>query len=126
MLIKIIGVCLCGVVINIVLKQYKPEFAMLANVCCGLIVFALIVDGVKDIIENIIEVSGKSELKIDVISPILKVIGIGYITEWTSDLAEESGNKSISGKIIMGGKIAICIIAMPIIKDLFLTILSIV
>ena len=126
MLLKILGVGLCGVIINLLLKQYKPEFCLLNNVCVGLLIFALLIDGVKEIVLDFINIQNLSGVKHDIISPMLKVIGIGYITEFTSDLAEESGNKSIAGKIILGGKIAICVLALPIIKQLINAIISLI
>lgn len=125
MLFKIIGVALVTVVINIILKGYKSDFAFLVNICGGLIIFLLLIDGAKEIIDNFIYLSSNSSIKIDIIKPILKVIGIGYITEFTADLADDSNNKSIADKVIMGGKIAICVSALPIIKLLLNTILSI-
>ena len=123
MLVKIIGVGICAVIINLILKQYKPEFCLMSNVCAGALIFMLIVNGVKEIIENFINLQNLTNIDIDIVTPILKVIGIGYITEFSSDLAEESGNKFIANKIILGGKIAICVLALPIIKDLLNSIL---
>ncbi len=126
MLFKIIGIGVCGIVINLVLKQYKPEFAILANVCVGLTIFMLVVDGAGQLIENFAYLQNMTGVKVEVVSPILKVIGVGYITEFMSDLAEDSGNKSIANKIVMGGKIAICLLAIPIIKNLISAIISLV
>lgn len=126
MLVKIIGVGLCGVVVNLVLKQYRPEFCLLSNICTGLILFMMVVDGVKEIAENFIYLNNIAGIKSDILSPIFKVVGIGYITEFASDIAEESGNKSIAGKIILGGKITICVLALPIIKNLINAILSLI
>ncbi|MBR2909489.1 MAG: stage III sporulation AC/AD family protein [Clostridia bacterium] len=126
MLIKILGIGVCTLLINIVLKQYKPEFSLLANVCGGLIIFMLVLNEGKLFIEEIANFGNYAGVKTDIISPILKVIGIGYITEFTSDLAEDCGNKSISNKVVLGGKVAICISAFPIIKNLTTAILSII
>jgi len=126
MLLKIIGVGVCTIIINIILKQYKPEFALLANVCGGLVLFILVIDGVQNIVDNFIYLQDVTGLKTNVVTPILKVLGVGYVTEFTSDLAEESGNKSVANKIILGGKVSICLLALPIIKMLINTILSLI
>ncbi len=126
MLIKIIGVGVCSIIVNLILKQYKPEFAILANICGGLVIFLLITESCEQIIDNFIYIQNSTELKVEIVSPILKVIGVGYITEFTADLAEDSGNKTIANKVIMGGKIAICILALPIIKTLINTIISLI
>ena len=82
------------------------------------------VDGVGSIIDSMINISNRVTISQTIINPLLKVIGIGYITEFSADIAEEAGNKSISSKIIFGGKIAICAVALPIIINMLNTILS--
>lgn len=124
MLLKIIGVGVCGIVINLILKQYKPEFALMSNICCGLIMFMFVVDGVQEIIKNFVGLQDNFYVKSDIIKPIFKVVGIGYLTEFVADIADESGNKSIANKIILGGKIAICVLAIPIINMFVSAIIS--
>lgn len=126
MLLKIIGVGLCTIVVNLILKQYKPEFAMLVNICGGLVIFLLLIESCQQIIDNFIYIQNSSGLKVEIVAPILKVIGVGYITEFTADLAEDSGNKTIANKVVMGGKIAICLLALPIIKTLISTIMALI
>ena len=126
MLFKVVGIGLLGVIINILLKQYKPEFAVLSNVCCGIVLLFIVFENSQSLFGGLLGDEMFSKVQGAVIKPILKVIGIGYLTEFSSDLAEDSGNKSIANKIILGGKIAICIIALPILKELISAIISIV
>ena len=50
-IIKIIGIGLIAVIIIIILKQYKPEFAMYASLVAGMLIFALIATKLSGIIE---------------------------------------------------------------------------
>jgi len=126
MLLKIIAIGICTSVITIVLKQIKPEMAMLSSICGGLIIFMLALDGAEGIIESFFELESEASLNISVVKPILKVLGVGYITEFAANLAEDSGNKGVASKIILGGKIAICSMALPILKQLIASILSLI
>ena len=126
MLFKILGVAIVTTVLTLILKQYKPEFSLLVSVCGGLIIFALLIDGVKEIVDSMIDIKNISTINVDIISPILKILGVGYITEFTANLAEDSGNKSVATKVVLGGKIAICVVALPIIKLLINAILSLI
>ena len=126
MLIKIICIGLCTVIVDIIVKQYKPEIAMLVNVTGGLIIFSMILNQANGMIGEFINLQNYGNISFDIVKPIIKVIGIGYITEFTADLAEDSGNKSISSKILLGGKIAICALALPIIKNLINVIISLI
>ena len=126
MILKVIGVGICSSIINVVLKQYKPEFCVISNICAGFIMLGIVVNGGKDLLINWVNIENLSGLNLEVLSPVLKVIGIGYITEFAADVAEESGNKSIATKMILGGKIAICVTAFPVVIKLLNAILSLI
>ena len=103
MIAKIIAVGLITALINNLIKQYRPELSMLINICGGVLIVLLSVESLNSIIDSMINLSSQIQVSQEVITPLLKVIGIGYITEFSADIAEESGNKSISSKIIFGG-----------------------
>lgn len=126
MLLKIISIGLCGVVINLILREYKSDFAFFINVVTGLLIFMVMYDGIKEVLSEFAYIKDLSGIKMDVVTPIIKVIGIGYITEFSSNLAEDSGNKNLASKIVMGGKIAICVLALPVIKSLINTIIGLI
>ena len=57
-----------------------------------------------------------------VLKVLLKIIGVGYITEFASGILNDLGGGTISDKVVLGGKIAIVILSLPIIQDLLLLI----
>lgn len=125
MLLKIIGVGICTLILNLCLKNQKPEIALLVNVCGSLVIFMLLLDDVSFLIDEFLGLENYVG-QIDFVKPILKVLGVGYITEFSSSMAEDVGNKFIASKIVLGGKIAICTLALPVLKKLIQTILSFV
>lgn len=50
-IVKIIGIGLIAVIIIVILKQYRPEFAMYASLIAGILIFALIATKLSGIIE---------------------------------------------------------------------------
>ena len=46
-------------------------------------------------------------------------MGIGYITDFSANIAEETGSRGLGEKIVLGGKILILLASMPIVKSLF-------
>lgn len=124
MLWKIVGIAITCIISGLIVKQYKPEIAMLINICGGLIIFLLISNGVSDVLKEFINID--TDIEFNFVTPILKIVGVGYITEFTADLAEDSGNKMLANKVIFGGKIAICVLAMPILKKLTSAIFSLI
>lgn len=126
MLFKILGVAIITTLLGSLLKNYKSEFSFLVNICGGLIILYILIDGVSSLVAGINFIGSSSSVAEGVISSLLKVVGAGYITEFCADIAEDSGNKFVASKVILGGKIAICIMAFPIIQTLFQTIISLI
>ncbi len=68
------------------------------------------IDYVKNIAERI------SFTGVDI---ILKAIGIGFITQFVSDMALDCNNKSLSNQIIFAGRITVLLLAMPVFLQVF-------
>ena len=124
MILKIISVGLATVIVSSIIKQYRSDLSLLINICGTVLIVLLSVDGISLVLDGIINISQDIQFSKEIVSPLIKVLGIGYITEFSADIAEDSGNKSISSKIIFGGKIAICVVALPIIINMLNAILS--
>ena len=124
MITKIIAIGLTTVVVSSVIKQYRADISLLINICGAVIIILLSINGITEIVDSMLNLSDTISLSQTIIQPLLKVLGIGYITEFSADIAEDSGNKSISSKIIFGGKIAICVVALPVIVNMLNAILS--
>ena len=124
MLFKILCVALVTIIASSVIKQYKPDLGVLINICGGVLIVIMSAEGLSNIIDSMITLGDGLLVSDTVVNPILKVLGVGYLTEFSADIAEDAGNKSISSKILFGGKIAICVIALPIIINVLKVILS--
>lgn len=124
MIIKIIAISLTTVVVSSIIKQYRADISLLINICGAVLVVLLSLNGIGEIIDGIIQISDTVKVSQSIINPLIKVLGIGYITEFSADVADDAGNKSVSSKIVFGGKVAICVVALPIIIDMLNSILS--
>ena len=125
MLFKILGTGLVTVVLYITIKQYKPELALLVSIAGGLIISLMLISEVEIIIDEFVSFGEISGLGTSITTPIVKVLSVGYITEFCGEIAEDSGNKLLANKILLGGKISILILALPVIRLLITTIMSI-
>ncbi|MBQ9790160.1 MAG: hypothetical protein IJW24_01015 [Clostridia bacterium] len=126
MLFKILGVGIVTVILSSILKNSRSDFSLLINICGGLIIFYILIDGITELFDGIGFLSENANISSSIISSIVKVIGVGYVTEFCADIAEDSGNKFVANKVILGGKIALCVMAFPIIRYLFQTIISLI
>jgi len=124
MIVKIAIIALISIFISSSLKNYSKDFSIFVNITGGILIFLLCIDELTNIILYFSEMYNLINIDSRYLTFVLKIIGVGYITEFTADIAEDFGNKSISSKVILGGKIIICGMSIPIIKDLLSLLLS--
>lgn len=117
-LLKIIGIGLITSVAILVVKQVKPEVAILVTITGSIIILFMLVEMLASVTQIFELIVNKTGLDKELFTSILKIIGIGYITEFGANICTDSGNSSIADKILLAGKIAILVLALPILTAL--------
>lgn len=124
MIVKIAIIALISIFVSQTLKKYNGDFGELASIAGGVIIFLLCIDELSKIITYFTELYNLINFDKEYFTLIFKIIGVGYITEFTADIAEDFGNKAIASKVILGGKIVICGMSIPVIKSLLSLLIS--
>lgn len=124
MILKIVFIAIICIFISSLLKKYNSEFSSIVSVCGGVIIFLLSVDEITNIVNQFSEIYNFTELNFDFLSIVFKVLGVGYITEFTADIAEDFGNHVIASKVVLGGKVVICGMTLAVVKKLLSLLLS--
>ncbi len=123
-MLKIISIALITVFLSAIIKNKSSEISLIVSICGGVLIFMLCFEMLENVVDFFMETSEKLVIDFDIIKLIIKVIGVGYITEFTADIVEDFGNKTIASKVILGGKLVVCGITLPIIRKLFLLLFS--
>ncbi len=123
-MLKIISISLITLFLSLTLKHKSLEFSSLVTICGCVLVLLLIFDYVVDLIDSFILFSNQVGVESEIIKVALKIISIAFLTEFVSDLAVDFGNTAIATKVVFGGRVVICLIMLPILKDLFVLLLS--
>lgn len=118
-MLKIISISLITIFLTLTIKQKSPEFSSLISVCGSVLVLLLIFDYVVEVIDYFMLFSNQVGVENDIIKIALKIISVSFLTEFVSDLAIDFGNTAIATKLIFGGRVVICLIMLPVLKDLF-------
>lgn len=125
-IVKIIGIGLLAVIISVIVKQYKPEFAMYVSIIAGIIVIMLVIDKISGIINLLTNLSKKTGINAEYLSILLKITGIAILTEFAVSICKDSGEEAIASKIDFGGKVIVISISIPIISALLELIVRII
>lgn len=119
---ELIKVLILGIVLSVItvlLKQIKPEYSLICIIVGSIILIAYILSSVTQIFEYFSQIVDKTGIDKNMFSTLLKIIGVGYLIEFSAGVCIDSGNSSIADKIVLAGKILIFTLSMPIITSLF-------
>ena len=115
-IIKIVAIGLATVFASMIVKQTKPEIAVLINIAGGIILIIMTVDMLGGIVGSFFEIFKKTGIDSSLLMPIVKILGVGYLCEFGANICQDAGSNSIADKVLLCGKIVILMLAMPIIK----------
>ena len=124
-IIKIIGIGITALIIVIILKQYKPEFAVYTSIIAGIAILLLSLSQMSGVINLLKDISSRASISSEFLGIILKITGIAILTEFAVSICQDSGESAIANKIDIGGKIMIITMSIPIISSLLETILKV-
>lgn len=123
-IIKIIAVGLIAVIIIIIIKQYKPEFAIYISIITGAIILYMIFGKLQGIINLLQNISSKAGVNSQFLSLLLKITGIAFLAEFAINICKDAGEGAIASKIEIGSKVIIVSMSIPIISSLLDVILK--
>lgn len=124
-IIKIVGIGLIALVIAIILKQYRPEYAIYVSIGAGILILVFIMSKITGIINLLQSISDKTYINKQFLSILLKITGIAIITEFAVSICTDAGEKAIASKIEIGSKVIIIAMSIPIISSLLELIIEI-
>lgn len=116
--IKIVGISIFAVIMIIVLKNYRPEMALVLAIVTGIGIMLFAIYKLSSVINVLNDLVTKSGINKDFLLIIIKVIGIAYIVEFGKNICIDAGQSSIATKLEMAGKIIIVVLTVPLITSL--------
>ena len=124
-IIKIIGIGLIALIIIILLKQYKPEFAIYISLLTGVLILVLVMDELTGIMSLIQTIADKASINQQFLTILIKITGIAFLSEFAVSICKDSGEGAIASKIELGSKIIIISMSIPILSSLLEIILKV-
>lgn len=116
--IKIVGVSIFAVIMIIILKNYRPEMALVLSIITGIGIMLYAISKMSSVINVLNDLVSKSGVNTDFLLIIIKVIGIAYIVEFGKNVCIDAGQSSIATKLEMAGKVVIVVLTIPLVSSL--------
>ena len=105
-------------VLSLAVRSWRPEFSIYISVACGLVLFVAVLTQLESImsyVERLFEHAGSAGGYFPI---LLKIMGIAYVTDFTSEVCRDAGEGGIASKVEMAGKILIFYVSLPVFTSL--------
>ena len=117
--LKLVGIAIIVCIAAIICKQVRPEFSLYILVIGGVILLYYTLSSFTSIFVVLNKMITKTGIDSDLFKIVFKIIGVGYLIEFGVGVCNDTGNNSIGDKLILGGKVMILLMSLPIISSLF-------
>ena len=121
---QLVGIAFVTAVAALILKSTKPELSFAVTVAGSIILMLF----TFELFRNSISIFGKiaeiSGIKSSMVKILLKMVGIGYLVEFSAGILNDFGQNSIADKLVFCGKIIVLILAVPILESLLTLIVN--
>ena len=117
-MIKIVSIGIIGALLTLVLRQLRPELAMLCALITGAVLVFSIIDQAALLFAKLAEISARFETDAGIFSTMLKITGVAYIAEFGVQACRDAGENAIASKVELGGKVVMLGLCVPVVVNL--------
>ena len=118
-IIKVAVIGIVSVLLGLQFKTIKSEYGTMVVLVAAICIFFFGITRVNRIIEAVNLVKSGLGISGSYIQMLLKIVGISYISEFSSDICKDSGYSALSNQIHIFGKLSILVISAPVFLKLF-------
>lgn len=116
--IQVAMVGITGMLIALQFKEVKKEYAVLIMLIASILVFSFGISKLGQIFKTIDIIRDRLKISAQYIEVLLKIVGIAFICEFSSDICKDSGFGAVANQIQMFGKLSILVVSLPVFLNL--------
>lgn len=114
------------VLIAIKIKDMDSGYGVILSMAGCVMVMYFVVSRFRQITDYIDRITAYISVNITYIDVILKIIGLAYVCQFSSDLCRDAGYNAIASQVEMAGKISLILLSMPVLMSVIDLVVKIV
>lgn len=111
---RIVAVGIVCAVLVIYLGSVGEEYGFLAGIASSVLLLTMSLSYVVRFVRFFSGFSDMTGVSSDVVTLVIKILGISYLIEFAASLIDDFGLKSLSEKVVFAGKLVIFALSVPI------------
>lgn len=117
-LIKIILTGITAASLAVMLKKDNPVFALGISLAAGTVIFFLVADLLSYAVMSVKTLFLRSGGNSEILENVLKICGVGIISEYFCSIIADAGEEGIAKKIELAAKTLIFAMTLPVILSI--------
>ncbi len=117
-IIKIIGIAFVTAICSVLVKSAKPELSFAITTAGVLLILLQIFSNLTQITAVFSKITNTTGMDKGLLKLLLKMVAIGYLTEVSAGILTDFGSASLADKVVIGGKLTIILMSLPVIESL--------
>lgn len=115
--VKVGGVALVGLTALVILRQWKPEWAVFLRLAVTVVSLGVILALLGGSLSYLRELTaGLGGDPTGMWEILLKAVGIAFLTETAAAICRDSGEGGLAGWVEMAGKLELLLLSFPLIR----------
>jgi len=117
----VVGVGIALTVFQAEFREEQPSWAVLLAVAFTGVVLLILMPEVASVVQALTALAREGSIGSFYLNPVLKTIGVAYVTAFGVQVSQEAGEAAISAVIELAGKLVILIIGLPLLQAIVQT-----
>lgn len=117
-IVSVVGVGMISACIALLLRQYRPEYAMFVSIGAGLLILTLALGSLLPVVDEIEYMMDAADMPGEYAGVLFKALGVCLITQIACDTCKDAGENAIASKVEMAGKLAVLVISLPLFRQI--------
>lgn len=120
-LVKCAGAAIIGAVLCLLTKRQEAQYGILVSIGTVLFIVTLGLSFMKPVMAFAESMGETAGLAGGITGPVLKALGMGILTEVSSGICEDAGEKTIASMLRLSGSVASVYVLLPLMESLMTT-----
>ena len=112
--------CITAAALALVLRQYRPEYAVLVSLGCSVVALLWLLQGIAQVMEELEQFFQGSLISGELIQVVMKCLGVCILTELAGQTCRDAGENAIGAKVELAGKVTLVLVSLPLFERLLL------
>ncbi len=116
---------LTAAIMAMLFKQGKTEYGMFIMAGAGIFLFLFTLREIQSVLQTIRKIQGYLHFDDAYVTILVKIVGISYLTQFSSDVCRDCGYQSLANQLQIFGKISVLAVSMPVVLALLETVFQV-